>query len=206
MTSQKELELPHGLPAPQCPPSPGRAITKAPEDRPASLDLRHRQAGFPQQPPHNPMLYLGNNNLAGHINPAMLSQATAMAQHQLAAANLLAHGLDPRGLSRLPGPPGPLSPRGGPPGQGGGRDLARFFSPEVLAQAQSGGVPAMPPLPTQKVLVMENFQSDTWSSFSFNCFSFFPSSLIFRLSILFYLDLQVLTLEEIERQAAAVRI
>ena len=29
--------------------------------------------------------------------------------------------------------------------------LFRFFSPEVLAQAQSGSAPAMPPLPTQKV-------------------------------------------------------
>ena len=28
----------------------------------------------------------------------------------------------------------------------------RFFSPEVLAQANSGTLPAMPPLPTQKVL------------------------------------------------------
>ena len=44
--------------------------------------------------------------------------------------------------------------------------LSRFFSPEVLAQAQSGNGPAMPPLPTQKAQ----------------------------------------TLEEIERQAAAVRI
>ncbi len=44
--------------------------------------------------------------------------------------------------------------------------LSRFFSPEVLAQAQSGKAPAMPPLPTQKAM----------------------------------------TLEEIERQAAAVRI
>ena len=30
--------------------------------------------------------------------------------------------------------------------------LFRFFSPEVLAQAQSGSAPAMPPLPTQKVI------------------------------------------------------
>ena len=47
--------------------------------------------------------------------------------------------------------------------QGG---LSRFFSPEVLAQAQSGNAPPLPPLPTQKAM----------------------------------------TLEEIERQAAAVRI
>ena len=45
-------------------------------------------------------------------------------------------------------------------------NLAKFFSPEILAQAQSGNAPSMPPLPTQKAL----------------------------------------TLEEIERQAAAVRI
>ena len=34
--------------------------------------------------------------------------------------------------------------------------LFRFFSPEVLAQAQSGSAPAMPPLPTQKVRI-DNF-------------------------------------------------
>ena len=50
--------------------------------------------------------------------------------------------------------------------QPGMQGLSRFFSPEVLAQATSGNAPAMPPLPTQKAL----------------------------------------TLEEIERQAAAVRI
>ena len=55
------------------------------------------------------------------------------------------------------------SPSFGVAGQG---NLAKFFSPEVLAQAQSGNAPSMPPLPTQKAL----------------------------------------TLEEIERQAAAVRI
>ena len=43
--------------------------------------------------------------------------------------------------SRVPGPPitGFQLPGQGP--------LARFFSPEVLAQAQSGHVPAMPPMP-----------------------------------------------------------
>jgi len=174
VTAQKE-----GAPDPPpsegapCPPSPGRAITKAAEDReahrPASLDLRRPPL------PSNPLIYLQNNNMAGHINPAMLNQATAMAQQQLAAANLLAHGLDPR-LARLPQHPGlPVSPSRSqapafPPAlpgqQQGGVNLSRFFSPEVLAQANSGTLPAMPPLPTQKVL----------------------------------------TLEEIERQAAAVRI
>merc|ERR1719220_2139672 len=203
VTSQKEgsMTSPSEPSAPQCPPSPGRAITKTSSEererlhmesvnnRPASLDLAAAAAAR-QRPPHfpgaappshtNPLIYLQNNNMAGHINPAMLNQATAMAQQQLAAANLIAHGLDPRLASRLPHPHpalAPLSPsRSQPQGfvpqmpqqqqQAGNANLARFFSPEVLAQAQSGSAPAMPPLPTQKVL----------------------------------------TLEEIERQAAAVRI
>jgi len=201
VTAQKEgsMTSPSEPSAPQCPPSPGRAITKTSSEerdrlhmeqsvnnRPASLDLAARQQRPPHFPPAaappshtNPLIYLQNNNMAGHINPAMLNQATAMAQQQLAAANLIAHGLDPR-LARLPHPHpalAPLSPsRSQPQGfvppmpqqqqQPGNVNLARFFSPEVLAQAQSGSAPAMPPLPTQKVL----------------------------------------TLEEIERQAAAVRI
>jgi len=205
VTSQKEgsMTSPSEPTAPQCPPSPGRAITKTSSEerdrlhmesvnnRPASLDLAAAAAAARQQrPPHfppgaappshtNPLIYLQNNNMAGHINPAMLNQATAMAQQQLAAANLIAHGLDPR-LARLPHPHpalAPLSPSRSQPQsfvppmpqqqqQPGNVNLARFFSPEVLAQAQSGSAPAMPPLPTQKVL----------------------------------------TLEEIERQAAAVRI
>ena len=130
-----------------------------------------------------------------------------MAQQQL-AASLIAQGIDPRQLGprlpppgprpgQIPGPPGPpMSPSrvgpvppgpglppsfvglfgpglpGGPgqaPGQAPGPGpLSRFFSPEVLAQAQSGHVPAMPPMPTPQQ--------------------------------------KVLTLEEIERQAAAVRM
>ena len=89
-----------------------------------------------------------------------------MAQQQL-AASLMAQGMDPRHLAaRLPPPP-PRAPSGPPPGP-----LARFFSPEVLAQAQSGAVPAMPPMP----------------------------------QILPTQQQKVLTLEEIERQAAALRI
>ena len=49
---------------PPCPPSPGRAITKATEDRPASLDLgggvrrplQYPGGALPQQ--HNPLIYL----------------------------------------------------------------------------------------------------------------------------------------------------
>ena len=76
----------------------GRAITKTSSEerdrglnleaslnnqRPASLDLAARQ-----RPPHfsapgaappshtNPLIYLQNNNMAGHINPAMLNQVS----------------------------------------------------------------------------------------------------------------------------------
>ena len=79
-------------------------------------------------------------------------------------------GPSPASAMMSSGPPlanmHPMGPPGGPMGGPGGAGLARFFSPEVLAQANAGNAPTMPPLPTQKVL----------------------------------------TLEEIERQAAAVRI
>jgi len=39
--------------------------------------------------------------------------------------------------------------------QGG---LSRFFSPEVLAQAQSGNAPPLPPLPTQKAMTLEEIE------------------------------------------------
>jgi len=130
-------------------------------------------SGFPM--PHtNPLLYLQNQINPG-ISPALISQANSMAQQQMAAANLahqVARGVDPRLMGqRLPppmfgqGPPSPRMQRQQQP-QGGLGGLGRFFSPEVLAQAQQGTLPPMPPLPTQKAL----------------------------------------TLEEIERQAAAVRI
>ena len=41
------------------------------------------------------------------------------------------------------------------PSQG---NLSKFFSPEVLAQAQSGNAPSMPPLPTQKALTLEEIE------------------------------------------------
>jgi len=214
VTSQKEgQQVPSregsvGSVQPQPPPSPGRAITKSKEerqDRPASLELGQaaapggRRLSPQQMPPHpmfaphmqgslphnNPLLYLQNNPM-GHVSHSMLSQANAMAQQQMAAANLLAHGLDPRQVGNrippqhLPRPqcvspnrsrPGPnMAPS--PQPQGGQGALARFFSPEVLAQAQSGAVPAMPPMA----------------------------------SLTSHHQQKVLTLEEIERQAAAVRI
>lgn len=37
-------------------------------------------------------------------------------------------------------------------------NLSKFFSPEVLAQAQAGNAPSMPPLPTQKALTLEEIE------------------------------------------------
>ena len=82
----------------------------------------------------------------------------------------MAQGVDPRQLTgRLPPPPRPQVGPGAPGGPSG--PLARFFSPEVLAQAQSGAVPAMPAMP--QILPQQA---------------------------------AVLTLEELEMQAKAVRI
>lgn len=59
------------------------------------------------------------------------------------------------------GPPRFMSPSEGGPAasvphpQGG---LSRFFSPEVLAQAQSGNAPPLPPLPTQKAMTLEEIE------------------------------------------------
>lgn len=56
-----------------------------------------------------------------------------------------------------PGPPGP--PRGFmPPVGNAGDGLSRFFSPEVLAQAQAGNAPPLPPLPTQKAMTLEEIE------------------------------------------------
>jgi len=36
--------------------------------------------------------------------------------------------------------------------------LSQFFSPEVLAQAQAGNAPPLPPLPTQKAMTLEEIE------------------------------------------------
>ena len=41
---------------------------------------------------------------------------------------------------------------------GGLGGLSQFFSPEVLAQAQSGNAPPLPPLPTQKAMTLEEIE------------------------------------------------
>jgi translation initiation factor 4E transporter len=47
---------------------------------------------------------------------------------------------------------------GGPLGPSGHGDLSRFFSPEVLAQAQAAGASTLPPLPTQQALTLEELE------------------------------------------------
>ena len=44
------------------------------------------------------------------------------------------------------------------PGQAGHGQLSQFFSPEVLAQAQAGNAPPLPPLPTQKAMTLEEIE------------------------------------------------
>ena len=97
-----------------------------------------------------------------HVDPRVLMQAQAM----------MGHGGPPQGA---PGPGSGVGPRPippsvprflprnqpgvgdlGPPGPQGG--LSRFFSPEVLAQAQSGNAPPLPPLPTQKAMTLEEIE------------------------------------------------
>ena len=55
------------------------------------------------------------------------------------------------------GPPGPPVHGFLPPGNAGD-GLSRFFSPEVLAQAQAGNAPPLPPLPTQKAMTLEEIE------------------------------------------------
>ena len=107
--------------APQCPPSPGRAITKTSSEererlhmeshgnnRPASLDLAAAAAARGQRPPHfppgggappshtNPLIYLQNNNMAGHINPAMLNQVSLKSMQRTGIAQKIIRNSHPR--------------------------------------------------------------------------------------------------------------
>ena len=128
-------------------------------------------------PPPNPLAMMNAQAAAAAMQQAQAAQAMQLAAAQRGGGS----GRIPPDPRMLPGAPGseqmlrgfhpqaaammrgPVPGGNGGPGPGG---LSQFFSPEVLAQAQSGNAPSMPPLPTQKAM----------------------------------------TLEEIERQAAAVRI
>jgi len=140
---------------------------------------------FPQHPAQ--LLYLQNNLPVSH---SMLSQANAMAQQQIATATMMSGGHPGHPLPGLGGGLGagrhpahlaqaPLSPgarqrsghahqaqhAGGAAQQlAGAQGLARFFSPEVLAAVHTGSAPPMPPLPTQKVLTLEELERQAASA------------------------------------------
>ena len=89
------------------------------------------------------------------MDPRVLMQAQLMGQ--------------PAGVPPMPGSPRhplpaqvpPGGPRGFLPSVGNAGDqvgLSRFFSPEVLAQAQAGNAPPLPPLPTQKAMTLEEIE------------------------------------------------
>ena len=87
----------------------------------------------------------GNNGIPG-LNPAQVPPPP-----------------HPAGVPPPPGAPRGFPPVGGPPpppgtGNPGDQGLSRFFSPEVLAQAQAGNAPPLPPLPTQKAMTLEEIE------------------------------------------------
>ncbi len=52
----------------------------------------------------------------------------------------------------------PSSSAARPPHNDAGTPLARFFSPDVLAAAQGGACPPMPPLPIRQALTLEEIE------------------------------------------------
>jgi len=145
--------------------------------------IRTAQAAQQQHMPPPPPLMgppMGPGPIAMLQQRALFEQSQQMKmiqQQQMAMAAMQA--VDPRFMrprhpsgghpmgwgSRGPSPvmmsSGPMPPHHlpAPPPHGmGGAGLARFFSPEVLAQANAGNAPTMPPLPTQKVLTLEEIE------------------------------------------------
>ena len=94
-----------------------------------------------------------------HMDPRLLMQAQLMGQPAgPPMPGSPRHPMPPSAqVPPHPGPPGP--PRGFmPPVGNAGDGLSRFFSPEVLAQAQAGNAPPLPPLPTQKAMTLEEIE------------------------------------------------
>ena len=86
------------------------------------------------------------------MDPRMLMQAQAMMGH-----------VGPRPIPPHSVPHGHHAPYLPPsqqhhPGAPGTGQLSQFFSPEVLAQAQAGNAPPLPPLPTQKAMTLEEIE------------------------------------------------
>ena len=80
-----------------------------------------------------------------------------------AQAAMMGHHVGPHPIPPHQVPPPhfipPASHQHHQPGQAGhGPGLSQFFSPEVLAQAQAGNAPPLPPLPTQKAMTLEEIE------------------------------------------------
>ena len=85
----------------------------------------------------------------------MLMQAqAAMMGHHVGPHPIPPHQVPPPHFI----PPAVSHVQHGPPGQAGHGQLSQFFSPEVLAQAQAGNAPPLPPLPTQKAMTLEEIE------------------------------------------------
>ena len=93
-----------------------------------------------------------------HMDPRLLMQAQLMGQPAgpPPMPGSPRHPLPPAQVPHA-GPPGPPVHGFLPPGNAGD-GLSRFFSPEVLAQAQAGNAPPLPPLPTQKAMTLEEIE------------------------------------------------
>lgn len=201
----------------QAPPSPGRPITKGKTDRPDRLDLSGQQqqpggGGSPSHggpgpgllgpapphgPPFNPLLFLQNahmHNTAAGLNsePGRGHQGHPSADPRLMMGNssggggnnqlpavflaaAAAAGVGSSGgmtvgnnnnkssrmsaaFSAAAATPSPRSNQGVAGSSGGDTPLARFFSPDVLAAAQGGACPPMPPLPIRQALTLEEIE------------------------------------------------
>jgi len=213
ITSQKDVR--------EEPTSPGRAITKGKEERPVSLEFGGQSGqgrrvsphqGFPPQiPPNNPLMFLPNNPM-GSVSHSVISQANAMAQHQI-AASLMAQGIDPRQISnRLPGPA---------PGQGGPpvtmtRPTAPLSPNRALPPAPvPAGIPGLPPNlanlvsppggPGGQGPLARFFSAEVLAAAQSGAVPAMPPMPTMP-SLQQQQQQKVLTLEEIETQAAAVRM
>ena len=131
------------------------AAGSAPGPEQAML-MPQQQAGdammppVPLPPPNHHFMLPGQEQAA-----AVLQHAQALQQQMGYRGPRHAPPPEPRLMSTPPQMPHGM--QASPTATGGG-NLSQFFSPEVLAQAQSGNAPSMPPLPTQKALTLEEIE------------------------------------------------
>ena len=95
------------------------------------------------------------SGMGNQFPPRQPNQAFAGMSHQQLPLAMPNTGPRPQQM----GMPLSMNPHSNAPSYGAAPgNLAKFFSPEVLAQAQSGNAPSMPPLPTQKALTLEEIE------------------------------------------------